>query len=154
MGLDMYLRAQRYIGDWEHSSNDKERETYKATLALLGLPYPICGDSPSITINVTVGYWHKANAIHKWFVDNVQKGVDDCGDYELGRDDLEKLKAVCLEVLDDRSKAEALLPTQSGFFFGDTRYDEDYFSDLRQTVSIIDKVLALPDLYFVYHSSW
>ena len=27
-----------------------------------------------------IASWRKANAIHKWFVDNVQDGVDDCGD--------------------------------------------------------------------------
>ena len=25
-----------------------------------------------------VGYWRKQNAIHNWFVENVQDGIDDC----------------------------------------------------------------------------
>lgn len=25
-----------------------------------------------------IAYWRKANAIHRWFVDNVQNGTDDC----------------------------------------------------------------------------
>ena len=35
-----------------------------------------------------VGYWRKANQIHKWFVDNVQDGVDDCGEYKVTKEQL------------------------------------------------------------------
>ena len=49
-----------------------------------------------------------------------------------------------------------LLPTTSGFFFGDTNYSEYYFDDLKYTVEQIDKLLT--DQYkswdFEYHSSW
>lgn len=45
-------------------------------------------------------YWRKANAIHKWFVDNVQKGNDDCGYYKVTKKQITKLKDVCQEVLD------------------------------------------------------
>lgn len=33
--------------------------------------------------NGIVAYWHKANAIHRWFVEKVQGGVDDCGTHEI-----------------------------------------------------------------------
>lgn len=46
-----------------------------------------------------VGYWRKANAIHRWFVENVQDGNDDCGEYEVTKEKLEELKDTCLEVL-------------------------------------------------------
>ena len=42
-----------------------------------------------------VGYWRKANAIHKWFVDNVQDGVDDCGYYEVSQEQLKNLLHIC-----------------------------------------------------------
>lgn len=42
-----------------------------------------------------VAYWRKANAIHKWFVDNIQDGIDDCGNYEVTKEDLEELLHVC-----------------------------------------------------------
>ena len=45
--------------------------------------------------------WRKANAVHKWFVDNVQDGNDDCGSYVVTVDDLVKLHDVCQEVLDN-----------------------------------------------------
>jgi hypothetical protein len=105
-----------------------------------------------------VAYWRKANAIHKWFVENVQDGEDDCDAHrELTISDLQKLRELARQVLEDPDKADDLLPTQSGFFFGDTAYDEWYFDDLRDTIKMIDTILASTDfnteaLYYV--SSW
>lgn len=51
-----------------------------------------------------VGYWRKANAIHNWFVDNVQYGEDDCHYHrEVTKEMLELLKATC-EVVIQESK--------------------------------------------------
>jgi hypothetical protein len=47
-----------------------------------------------------VGYWRKANAIHKWFVENVQGGEDDCGRYEVEQGVLKELREVAQEVVD------------------------------------------------------
>ena len=49
------------------------------------------------------------------------------------------------KVLADSSLAEELLPTQDGFFFGSTLYDEYYLDDLRSTVSQINKILDTTD---------
>ena len=105
-----------------------------------------------------VGYWRKVNAIHQWFVDCVQDGIDDC-DYhnEVTKEDLEELLDTCQRVLDDHSLADELLPTQSGFFFGDTEYDEYYFADIEDTVDIIKNVLETTDFdkeMIYYVSSW
>lgn len=42
-----------------------------------------------------VGYWRKANAIHNWFCDNVQGGVDNCGSYEVTKIQLTNLLDTC-----------------------------------------------------------
>lgn len=47
----------------------------------------------------TVVYWRKANAIHKWFVDNVQHGTDDCGVHDVGIEQLRDLRNRCEAVL-------------------------------------------------------
>ena len=47
-----------------------------------------------------VAYWRKANAIHKWFVDNVQKGKDDCKEYRVTRRNLLDLCDLVSDVLD------------------------------------------------------
>lgn len=53
------------------------------------------------TIIETVADWRKANHIHKWFVDNVQDGVDDCGIYEVTKEQLEELLDVCKTVVNE-----------------------------------------------------
>ena len=54
----------------------------------------------------------------------------------------------------DPTAAKALMPTQSGFFFGLTDYDERYYEDLQETVRQLEPVLTEADGEFVYHSSW
>lgn len=51
-----------------------------------------------------VGYWRKANAIHRWFVDNVQGGEDDCDIYEVSKEQIEELLDIC-----ERIKSETIL---------------------------------------------
>src|SRR4051794_5152402 len=100
MGLDMYLRAETYIGGWEHGSAE-ERKRYRQALELAGFGSDFaCEGSPSVLINVTVAYWRKANQIHQWFVANVQDGTDDCGRYYVTREQLAELRDVSQKVLD------------------------------------------------------
>ena len=104
-----------------------------------------------------VGYWRKANHIHKWFVDNVQNGTDDCGEYEVSQEKLIELRQVCEEVMSHKSKASKLLPSESGFFFGSTDYDEYYFNRVVNTIEIIDNVLESTDFeneMITYCASW
>lgn len=52
-------------------------------------------------INENIGYWRKANAIHQWFVDNVQDGEDDCQYHrEVTEDDLIELRDLCIDVVE------------------------------------------------------
>ena len=46
------------------------------------------------------GYWRKANQIHRWFVENVQKGIDDCGYYRVSLKQLFALRDKCLKVIE------------------------------------------------------
>ena len=62
-----------------------------------------------------------------------------------------------MKVLVDSSVAEKILPTQSGFFFGSTVYDELYVEDLKNTIEQIDKILETVDFdeYMIeYHAWW
>lgn len=47
------------------------------------------------SISEQVAYWRKANHIHKWFVENVQGGDDNCEYYEVSKEQLEDLIDVC-----------------------------------------------------------
>ena len=101
-------------------------------------------------------YWRKANAIHEWFVQNVQNGMDECNPHEVTQNQILELRNLCQEVLEDYTVAEELLPTTQGFFFGSTEYDEWYFMNLKSTVDAFDEILedSEADDIFIYQSSW
>jgi len=61
MGLDMYLYAKRHLRDYV--PEDKKIKDEIADQ----LPDPFKGVQE---IKVEIAYWRKANAIHKWFVNN------------------------------------------------------------------------------------
>lgn len=97
-----------------------------------------------------LAYWRKANQIRSWFVDHTDlEYEDDCKYIPLTRNNLENLVEDCQAVLNDHSLAEEIMPTQGGFFFGSTNYDEDYFQDLEYTVKEVTKILnTIPDKDF------
>jgi len=184
MGLDMYLTAKRdfYASEWrgkeEQEMNKKIRELFPEMFKT--------GNLDNIGVSFEVGYWRKANQIHKWFVNNCQDGVDDCRDGYASRKQLKELRDLCQTVVDNSKlkdgtiingytfkngkeipklekgkiienpeTAQLLLPTRDGFFFGGTDYDEWYLDDVKHTIEVIDKCLALSkDWNFYYHSSW
>lgn len=105
-----------------------------------------------------VGYWRKANHIHNWFVENIQDGEDECRYYrEVTKEDLEELLDACEQVLSNPNLAPEMLPTQGGFFFGSTEYDEWYMNNICNTIDIITRVLETTDFdseMLYYRSSW
>lgn len=187
MGLDMYLNKNIYVGaNYEHN---KIAGSIKLTKE--GKPIPV-NLKRVIYIEEQVGYWRKANQIHKWFVDNVQEGVDNCGEYDVSKEKLMELLESCEKVkaasilkdgtvkngeqliggvfvpnveegkeIVNAEIAEQILPTQSGFFFGGTDYDEFYMHDIDDTIEIIKAVLSeIPEdakympFEIQYSSSW
>ena len=153
MGLDMYLNRKTYVKQWSHQTPE---EKFEVTITKGGKPYDGIDLANVTHIEEEVGYWRKANQIHRWFVHYVQAGVDDCGEYSVSKSQLEQLLNVCREVLNDHSKAEDLLPAAAGFFFGNTDYDEYYYDDLERTIVMLDKILGEtnPNQDIYYSSSW
>ena len=159
MGLDMYLHAERYVSGYEFYGAEQVAK-YNAVLAASGMAHLADADTPSLYVKVTAAYWRKANAIHAWFVDKVQGGVDECQVAYVSREQLTELRAACVTVLDADSNRAAvaedvgLLP-RGGFFFGNTDLDEWYFESLRYTRDRISLLLDAGDDYsFTYQSSW
>lgn len=143
MGLDMYLRKKIYVGaNYEHN-----KVTGTVELASDNKPLPINFNRIS-EISEAVGYWRKANQIHKWFVDNVQGGEDDWKEYVVGKEQLEMLLNTVQRVLNARGTAfeqeliENELPPFDGFFFGDTSINEWYWKDLEDTKTLLEGVFA------------
>lgn len=153
MGLDMFLHRKSWV-----DSSEWVKPEYRTEIKITTGGKEV--DTSKIRFIVEeVGYWRKANAIHKWFVDNVQNGKDDCGEYSVTHEQLERLKSICEAVLKDLEKgevalAESELPTQTGFFFGDTDYGQYYKEDLKDTVKIIDGILKHGAGEITYSSSW
>lgn len=149
MGLDMYLTKRVYVGaNYEH-----RKVTGSIDIKIDGKELPINFNNVSEIIE-NVGYWRKANHIHRWFVENVQDGEDNCGDYYVPFEKLQELLSLVDEVLSDNSKADELLPVQSGFFFGGTEYNQYYFEDLQLTKNILESLNNDVNGDFYYHSSW
>jgi hypothetical protein len=154
MGLDMYLEARKFV------SSHSDTEMYQNLKKQMGLA---TGDLPHSnfgTLSLEVMYWRKVNAVHDWFVREVQNGEDDCKTYHVSRDKLAELLDICKRVVDnrdDQSVAEELLPSASGFFFGSTDYDEYYYEGLLWTIEGVERILKNPAyerMDFYYQSSW
>jgi len=145
---------------------------------------------PHERIYEQVAYWRKANAIHQWFVVNVQDYEDDCEYHdEVTKEKLEELRDICKKILEEvvliKGKVkngyrlgkngkeepiyedgflvlnpkicEELLPTEDGFFFGSTEYNQWYMDEVKYTYEKINKILEETDFdnqMIYYCSSW
>ena len=151
MGLDMYLMRRKYVKNWEHTP--KERQFKVHGKAMIGQEIINLSDLSYLEFEAI--YWRKANAIHKWFVDNVQKGEDDCRSYGVDVDDLENLLLTVDVCLANKKECHKLLPLLDGPFFGSREYDEYYFEELERTRDEINILLRnYPDDEYTYESSW
>jgi hypothetical protein len=100
-----------------------------------------------------VGYWRKVNCIHKWFVDNVQDGIDDCGQYRVDTKLLKELLCTCKKISDNPKLGYTLLPTLGGFFYGNIEYNDYYMESIRNTIEILGPLVDIGGKYY-YQSSW
>lgn len=85
-------------------------------------------------------YFRKVNFVYKYFSNKLD---GECCIAE--KSDIEELVSRCDKVLADHSLAQELLPTQSGFFFGSTDYDEWYFGDVEDCKQQMEKLLSMYD---------
>jgi hypothetical protein len=161
MGLDMYLTGKRYMSAWVDADDAEKQAAIQRLFPELAEMRSHFEGSPVKEIRVDAGCWRKANAIHDWFVQNVQDGEDACEPHAVSRAQLAELRSLCERTIAARSgpdgelTAQDLLPTANGFFFGSTDYSDWYYEQLAQTVAIIDRCLALPPSWdFEYCSSW
>jgi hypothetical protein len=163
MGLDMYLYKEIYVGaqheyrdvqgtvDLTCKGDNDERQKIDIVMHKI------------VSITEHVLYWRKANHIHKWFVDNVQRGNDNCEEYYVSYSSLEELFQICDELLrtpegEERNNlAMKLLPPQVGFFFGTYHLDEYYWNEVMKTHECLKAILDEPcdiNISYKYQSSW
>lgn len=161
MGLDMYLSKKSYVRNWDHMAPEDRH-----TITVTGPQAEHIQPERISEMVERVMYWRKANAIHAWFVRETQDGLDDCQESEVTREQLVQLVELCETLLAEyaadpvaaTNSAKTLLPAQSGFFFGSTDYDEEYWDDVRDTAASLRGLLhATPDdwhISYSYRASW
>lgn len=168
MGLDMYLSKKTYVKQWSHQ---KKSETFQVSVKKGTKKYDKIKPERISFIVEEVAYWRKFNALHDWFVQNCQEGVDDCRHSYVSAEQIKEVLETCqkvmesllaspkktvsiktgwgpdgdimsdIEVYTDTSVAEELLPTASGFFFGGTEYDEWYVENLKHTIEVLEGLI-------------
>lgn len=138
-----------YLGGWDHMPAEQTLAFFEI-VDDLGLRACVPQWSPSMrvmpdgTVEMNVAYWRKANAIHGWFVENCQQGVDECQTSDaINPEQLAHLVHLCKRVVADPSLADELLPPSRGPLFGSYDIDEWYLNDLKETVEQIEKVLRV-----------
>lgn len=90
-----------------------------------------------------LGYFRKVNFLIKFFGD-----IKNRNPIKINKKEVEELLNLCSTVLkyheenpSDKIVASKVLPTQDGFFFGSTDYDEHYYEDVKNTKEFIENVL-------------
>lgn len=149
MGLDQYLRKKTYVQNWSHQSPEQRHEI---TVTKGGKQTAIKPERISYITEI-ICTWRKFNALHRWMVENVQDGNDDCKEYYASNEKLQGLLDLLKTV--NKDNAHELFPTANGFFFGGTDYDEYYFEKVKQTIQLLEEVLQEEgNGGFYYNSSW
>lgn len=97
MWLDMYAYKRYYLSKYFKKPKGLDQQLYDLWLA---------NEVKFMTMESM--YWRKANHIHKFFVDNIQEGEDDCEEYDLPISTLDKLKEHCLEIMNGVIQEEGL----------------------------------------------
>ena len=185
MGLDMYLYKKHYVQNWEHNGKEKqfsflikkggkkcdyindkkityvtEQVTYwRKANAIHQWFIENCADGDGSKTEMSVSQ-EQIKELH----DTCVKVLDSCelidGKINNGQQ-MKNGKWVDIKIdgkyIKDPTLAEELLPTESGFFFGSTDYDEYYVEDLKNTIKELEPELKevkgqYPD--YEYNASW
>lgn len=151
----MYLYRETYVKKWAHQSPE---EQFEVTVKKGGETYKDINSENISTVSENIAYWCKFNALHNWIVENCANGRDECQRIYVPSEALVELYNTLKQVNEDNSKAEDLLPTRGGFFFGSTDYDEYYFQEVEESINTLEPYIkninegSIADFY--YQSSW
>lgn len=142
MGLDMNLMKKTDVKNWSF-----REDTWEVNVRKNGETYRNIKQDRVKYVVEDVAEWRKANAIHRWFVENVQNGEDDCGRYELGRSELESL----LETVNQVLKSTKLVP---GDVYVGTRHSggasEDMYDEghVLENPAVAERLLPTTEGFF------
>ena len=164
MGLDMYFYARKTtyksFSKWDNPDSTNEVNYPEDLKTFSDYIYDRNFKSVQTETIYQIGYFRKFNALHSYIVKTFADGIDNCQDIILYKEDVEQIKKVLDEVLNAHQqveKAKELLPTQSGFFFGGTDYDEYYFEDVKVAADLMQSFLDnfdFDEYQLIYEASW
>ena len=101
-----------------------------------------------------IGYFRKVNFLMEFF-----HYEGNCEDKEISLDEVKELAERCTKVLmhkgeEDEYHAKHLLPTQEGFFFGSTEYNDYYYQDVKEVgewaTKVVEETDAEKDIIVMY----
>ena len=126
MGLDMYLRGDKFISKWDLSQRDENDMP-------LEVKRPVVDGFEVSEQVLDLGTWRKFAPLHNFIVKEFAKGVDDCQPIHLVAKDLRKIaKALRNDKLPKNDDCH-------GFFFGGPEmWDEDR-SEGKKHAKLFDK---------------
>ena len=159
MGLDMYLDRSKVVDGikiWELNPDEVKQSDPVLHKKLKEYEYTKGGaDYTWQSYSGRVGYWRKANHIHKWFVDNVQNYMDDCEEYFVSKEELKKLRETCIKAIvlynnGEWGELHKLMPLSP------IKHDEWYSKALGETIVELEKELNIENntADYYYSSSW
>ena len=178
MGLDMYfyLKEKRPVAGWARGNDDEykafgrydakegavDETAYPEDIKELA-DYIYKTNYKSAFINMDgfrmyqIGYFRKFNALHNYIVNNLAEGIDECQEIEITKDNLYALLDKLIRVDNNKDLAHSELPTADGFFFGNTAYDDWYFSNVKEAIEMCKLFLTKIDFNkydLIYQASW
>lgn len=106
MGLDCWLYITKYIYSDEQAKRDELRELVREKINGKNEVFDDMKDYELKELKWEVGYWRKANQIHNWFVQNIQNGEDDCGNYSVDKEKLQELLETINKILNEKDKTK------------------------------------------------
>lgn len=104
---------------------------------------------PHDRIYEQVAYWRKSNAIHKWFVDHVQGGKDDCEYHdEVTKELLEDLVSICKEICEKAVLAKGKIT--NGYRIGENLEKIPIYVDGLKVINpeVCEELLPTQDGFF------
>lgn len=93
--------------------------------------------------DIEVAYFRKFNALQNYFEENFDQ--ENCEDtnltYDIVVDLIDRLERVVkAKEVGNTDTAEELFPTTSGFFYGDTSYNEYYFEKVKEALRLFRQI--------------
>jgi hypothetical protein len=145
MGLDMFLSKKHYVKNWNHM---KPEELHKIAVKKNNKVVPHINPKKITYIVEEVAYWRKANAIHDWFVQNCQEGIDDCKEYWVTKLQLQELYDACVLVRDNCQLTEGKV--KNGYGFNEDGEKEQFIEDgkIIKDPSVAENLLPTSEGFF------